>query len=157
MRTEWHSPHDLCEYLGLTPTPVQRAVFDNFTRGNTDFLNDDETMRGLCVALLWETLSHPGRTTTIVGEQRLRGWVMQFLMGLIIRREELGEVCGMGRWDIAFGTDPGWRIRAAHPNPACIEGIPAKSTVVLLGAAEDWAVEVEPAARASGAKVMRAF
>lgn len=157
MRTEWPSPHDLCDYLGLTPTPLQRAVFDDYARGLTDFSNSDEVIRGLCICLLWETLSNPGRTCYVMGEERLRSWVMAFMRGVIDRQPALAEVTGMGRWELSFGSDPGWRVRALLTHPFLLEGATPGSTVVILGALDDWAVEAEEAAKAARTKVVRAF
>lgn len=157
MRTEWRTPHDLCTFLELTPTPAQRELFDRFIAGKTDFGNDDESIRGLCVCLLWETLSNPGKMTVVIGQERERNWVMQFITGLLYRNQTLVEVVGVTRWSLTFGSDPGWMIRAAHENPGSIQGLPKGSTVALLAAAEDWAIPIEGAARAAQARIVRTF
>lgn len=158
MRVEWRSPHDLCYYLGLTPTEIQREVFDSYAEGQLDFPYCDEHLRAIYICLLWEVLSNPGRTAVIAGMSVETSWALTFISGAIDRKPELSSVLGVGTWGLRFGSDPAWSIRAVHDNPGSLQGLPARSTVLLLGAGSDWAVEVEKAAMAiEDVRLIRTF
>lgn len=148
MRKEWPSPYDLCSYLELAPTEKQAALFDQYLEGKLDFRNEEESIRGLCICLLWSALSNPGTMTYVIGEELPVAWVIGFLQTLLERSETLSEIANVSQGKITFGTDPGWGIRGATQVVSPDQGTSAlhgvrDGTAVLLDAGKDWACVAE--------------
>lgn len=138
-----HSPHDLADRLGLTPTGSQHEVLERFGGGEDPLMLveniKDNTVKAVALCALWRMLNIPGSSCKIItSSKRMSSDFMTFLYEVTMKVDPaLASVCRWPHWNVLqMGTDAGHEMRVISNKPKWVEKPPTGvTTLVILGAA----------------------
>lgn len=158
MRDEWKTPFSLCEFLEMQPTSAQADMIESYLAGQRNFKNESEEVKGLCVILMWEVLSNPGRRLVITGSRGYREYVLGFMDKILCQNQDLKDFTRDKGLSIRIGNAPGWSVRAAAPNNFSSKYMSPGDILLVMDAKDNTdTMEHEANVKELGGDVVRAF
>lgn len=142
MSANLRNPANLCERLGLDPTPEHLAVMDRFAEDEDPLVvaetEDGHLVRAVALCVLWRLLLTPGSCGRVISSnKKLAHEFFGFLYDVTTRIDpQLQQIAHWHGWrTVQFGNDDAYELRLVSNKPEWLADEPqVATTFVILGA-----------------------